>query len=387
MSKVFSRLSFVIALGLSLTAQADEWEFDYRINTQFMIGIYDLEDKSRLNFGNRFDLADNSYEVNFRPDFSLSNDRLFFSIKPRAEFARVKVSLVDGSQKTENEDEYFFQEWLTRAYLTDTMSISYGRENLQWGPALFLSASNPFLEINGRDRPHSEVGGMDYGRFVWVANDAWTASVIVNTDPGVQEFVEETNGYIYAVKLDYTGQERYFSLIPSLRKGKDNEDDFMALGFFGGANFNDALLGYVEGSLAEDGDSNQGLAGLSYTFTDGSNLVLEYYRQEDGCTLEQVHLCLLPTESPRNLERNRLFRRDYLFLQTMKDWDQRRSLLLMQVDHNLNDDSNRFILQFNRACGDNWSGFAVGTVTTGDEHTEFGALVKSAIEVGLELTF
>ena len=98
-----------------------------------MIGIYDLEDKSQLNFGNRFDLADNSYEVNFRPDFRLSNDRLFFSIKPRAEFARVKVSLADGSQETENEDEYFLQEWLTRAYLTDTMSISMEGETCNGG--------------------------------------------------------------------------------------------------------------------------------------------------------------------------------------------------------------------------------------------------------------
>ena len=71
----------------------------------------------------------------------------------------------------------------------------------------------------------------------------------------------------------------------------------------------------------------------------------------------------------------------------MKYWDQRRSILLMQVAHNLNDDSNRFILQFNWAFDDYWSCFVVGTVTTGDEDTEFGALVKSAIEVGLELTF
>jgi len=385
MYKKLMRITLCLALMYSLPTQADEWSFEYRLFTQFLFGIRNLEDDSIINADNLLELPEQNLELDFRPDFSLSNNRFLFSIKPRAELFRTKVELTEDNTETSSDSDFFLQEWLARAQITDNFSVSYGRENLQWGPALLLSSSNPFLEVNGRNSPQSEVGGMDYARLVWVASDAWATSFIVNTDDGRQDFVDHTTSY--AIKLDYTGQEHYFSIIPSLREESDDSDDVVALGFFGGANINNALLAYVEGSLVKDGDSTQGLAGLSYTLNGGSNLILEYYYQQDGCTNDLIHTCLAPGAIPGNLERTRLLRKEYLFLNASKDWDQRRTTLSLRLIHNLNDDSNRLIAHFTRAMGDHWSGFVVGAVTSGDENTEFGSLVKSSLEAGFELTF
>ena len=90
---------------------------------------------------------------------------------------------------------------------------------------------------------------------------------------------------------------------------------------------------------------------------------------------------------PTNLERTGLIRKDYLFLQVAKDWDQRRTNLVARLAHNLSDDSNRLIISINRAIGDYWNTFAVATVTSGDENTEFGGLIESSVVAGVEVTF
>jgi hypothetical protein len=44
--------------------------------------------------------------------------------------------------------------------------LSYGRENLQWGPSYLFSPSNPFFHDNGRSNPKKEIPGMDFARLV-----------------------------------------------------------------------------------------------------------------------------------------------------------------------------------------------------------------------------
>ncbi|NOR20483.1 MAG: hypothetical protein GQ538_10405, partial [Xanthomonadales bacterium] len=181
MHKSLLFLLVAICLATSISTQADDLQFDYRINTQLFISDQDLENKSLINAGNRFEIpGERLYELDFRPDFSLSNDQLLLSIKPRAELTRTKIKKATGKTKTSHDTDTFLQEWLARVKLNDELFASYGRENLQWGPSMFLSASNPFFSVNGRNVPQRQVGGMDYARLVWVANDAWTGSLIVN---------------------------------------------------------------------------------------------------------------------------------------------------------------------------------------------------------------
>ena len=159
-----------------------------------------------LTFGTYQDVADSTQNPNndflkipryiadldLRPDASLSFKRLDLSIKPRMNLQW--KAWEDGTPKGDKdwEDDWFINEWLGRLRITDTLFVSYGRENLQWGPSYLISPSNPFFFDNGRSNPKKEVPGMDFARLVWLPKTEWTISLITNTDEGRQEFQNET---------------------------------------------------------------------------------------------------------------------------------------------------------------------------------------------------
>ena len=86
---------------------------------------------------------------------------------------------------------------------------------------------------------------MDFARLVWLPAMSWTISFISNIDEGRQEFRFFEFDKIYAVKLDYSGQEAYASMILS-----HQESDRNRLGFFGGWTATDALLIYGEWTIS-----------------------------------------------------------------------------------------------------------------------------------------
>jgi hypothetical protein len=122
-------------------------------------------------------------EVDVRPDIRLTLDRLTASIKPRFDVWRQDVEK-DGVKETETESDFYVNEWLIRPAISDTLFISYSRENLQWGPSYMLSPSNPFNSNNGRNNPKQEVPGMDYVTLLWAPTMDWTVSLIANVDNG-----------------------------------------------------------------------------------------------------------------------------------------------------------------------------------------------------------
>lgn len=193
-----------------------------------------------------------NYVGNFevRPDFRFNTKYLDLAFKPRAMFDYRYWK--EGQREGEDDwnDEWYVNEWLVRVKALDRLFLSYGRENLQWGPSFLYSPSNPFFFDNGRSNPYMEVAGMDFARVVIVPHMLWTASFIVNTDEGRNALIstdsfEET----YALKVDFTGNQNYASLILS-RKDDDN-----TLGYFGGWTVSDALLLYSEGSMRQGSDA------------------------------------------------------------------------------------------------------------------------------------
>ena len=121
---------------------------------------------------------------------------------------------------------------------------------MQWGPSFLYSPSNPFFFDNGRSNPYMEVAGMDFARLVVVPHMLWTASFIANTDQGRNTLIS-TDPFkeTYAVKIDYTGNQNYASLIVS------QKDDKNTVGYFGGWTVTDALLLYSEGSMRQGSDA------------------------------------------------------------------------------------------------------------------------------------
>ncbi|MFC1884675.1 hypothetical protein ACFL2O_07885 [Thermodesulfobacteriota bacterium] len=367
-------------------------------------------------------------DLDVRPDAFLHFKRLDLSVKPRM---NLEWSVWrDGSSKGDEdwEDDWYINEWLARMRVTDTLFISYGRENLQWGPSYLFSPSNPFFEDNGRTNPKKEVPGMDFARLVWIPSMTWSVSLIANMGEGCQDFRSRKFHKSYAVKIDYTGNEGYIGLIFSNR-----EKDRYRIGGFGGWTATDAILlytdiGFSQGSAAfypvEDeispfGASMQALdeessdwkgtvlIGGSYTLLSGPTLILEYLYNDAGYTDKQAKIYYQLRQDARNayddksplagLSRMILGRtvdpgmrflgKNYLVFQYRQN-DIRDVLnLSLSFIYNIDDEAGRLISNVEYAIGDHIQIFSIGCLNAGDADTEFRSILDSYFILGLEYTF
>lgn len=203
--------------------------FDYQLRA-LSFGVMQRPADSTQNPSNNFlKIPRYGTELHLRPDASLSFRDLYIGVKPRLELSWQRWEDGESKGETESDDDCYINEWLSRLKITDHLFVSYGRENLQWGPSYLLSLSNPFFRDNGRRKPKLEVPGMDFARLVWLLGAEWTLSFIANMDEGRQEFVYYEFEKTYALKLDYNGQQGYSSLILS-----HQESDRTRLGCFWG---------------------------------------------------------------------------------------------------------------------------------------------------------
>lgn len=389
--------------------------FSSRIDV-LSFGIVQQPEGSPLNSNNRLEIPRYQLELDLRPDLNLNFRRLELSVKPRFELRWQKWE--DGIRQGDSEvdTDVFVNEWLTRYRLTDQLFVSYGRENLQWGPSYLISPSNPFNLNNGQNNPRVEVPGLDYGRIVWIPSFAWTVSLIANIDDGRLEQIRSFHK-TYALKLDYTGEEKYFSLIPSYR-----EDNKIRLGFFGGWTVSEALLLYAEGSIPDAIDKTKVLVGGSYTLELGPTLVAEYYYNGGGCTVASFALCFgsdfvveVPAPDPSVIlspapefgeadPADVLIRKNYLLLQYLHTRIRNTTLnLTLRWIRNFDDQSNRMISILEYGLGDHTQLFAIGNVDIGSkasiktqgkrlqltvsEDNEFGSLVDYSVFAGVRYTF
>jgi hypothetical protein len=338
---------------------------------------------SGLNPNNILQIPRYQLELDLRPDLSLNFRQLELSVKPRVELRWRKWE--DGVRQGDSTTDVpvFVQEWLARYRLIDQLFVSYGRENLQWGPSYLLSPSNPFNRDNGQNNPRREVSGLDYGRVVWVPSSHWTVSFIANTDRGRQDLIQDFNK-TYAIKLDYTAEKKYFSLIPS-----SQEDGKSRVGFFGGWTVSDALLLHIEGSvlLNEIGDTAI-LVGGAYTLELGPTIAVEFYHDGEGCRQDDIALCfrlgLVNTQPPADT----LIRQNYLLVQYAHSrvWDTTFNLTLRWI-RDLDDSSDRIIGILEYDLSDHIQLFVIGNYDTGAKNTEFGSLLRYSVQAGVRYTF
>jgi len=411
-----ARLSKTLAEGL-----------DYSIRLQTTATTQAPADSSQ-NPGNAFlNLARYQLAIELRPDFFLTAGRLTLSVKPRANI--VWQTWEEGPLRGTNDttDGYFVNEWLIRLSLAENLFVSYGRENLQWGPSYLLSPSNPFFSDNGRGNPKSEVAGMDFLRLVWLPLDSWTVSVISSLNRGRQENIFGDLDKIHALKLDYDGMSGYGSLILS-----HTESDRTRLGAYGGWTLTDALLLYAEGGVSQgtpalyaqknasplggsmtsiktDSSKLEGtiLAGGSYTMACGPTLTIEYvhntlgYNDSEASAYQDLRQNgaaalglpgLTGSLAPFTLSRTwanglRLSRQNYVMLQYRQTdiWD------LLDVTgrytHNIDDGSGQVILMVDYYWGDHIQFFSIATFTSGGRDTEFKSLLDYQWLVGMTHTF
>ena len=366
-------------------------------------------------------------ELELRPDARLNFRRLELSVKPRMNLEW--KAWEDGSRNGDDEfdDDLFINEWLARMRVAEGLFVSYGRENLQWGPSYLFSPSNPFFRDNGRSNPKREVAGMDFARLIWLPGMSWTVSFIANPDEGRQEYRYYEFAKVYALKLDYAGQEEYFGLILS-----HQESDRTGMGAFGGWTATDALLLYGEGVVSrgsnalypkdannpfgasmeavdDDESSLKGivLVGGSYTLEIGPTLTVEYVyngpgysdtqadsyyrlRQEaadayalTGSIHDLSRLTLSRTADPKL----RFLRRNYVMFQYNHNDIMDILNLTFRWTQNMDDGSGQFISIVEYFVWDHAQLFLVGSVNSGGGDTEFGTPLDCQCMVGLEYTF
>lgn len=350
--------------------------FSYRFYTQ-VFGVAQQPADSSLNANNRFKIPRYTLGTDIRPDLFFESEYIDASLKPRMELraSMWEDGFVEGESQTDV--EFFIYEGAVTLKFNNEVFVSYGRENLQWGPSSLLSPSNPFNPNNNQNTPATEMQGMDYAKLSWVPTFNFSASFLANTGAGRLNQLGKEFHNTYALKLDYTGDNFYLSLIPSYQ---EHGEEFR-LGYIGQWNITDALLVYSEGSVFEQRDDFSLLFGGAYTFEFGGTLALEYFHHDKGCTLEPVSLCLTPAyeDSPVGT----YLRKDYL---QFKYYDVElfdNINLMLRWTYGVNDHSNFAVGYVQYGLGDNFQLFGIVTGGIGGYNGELSGYVDYSVTLGV----
>ncbi|MCX5848876.1 MAG: hypothetical protein NTW65_05460, partial [Deltaproteobacteria bacterium] len=397
---------------------------DLRILTY---GVIQEPSKSSQNPNNDFiQIPQYTANAEIRPDFRFDSKFLELAFKPRAKFDFKAWQEGVREDETEWKDDWYINEWLVRLKILDRIFVSYGRENLQWGPSFLFSPSNPFFSDNGRSNPYMEVPGMDFARLVLIPHSLWTMSVIVNTNEGRNPLLGlDPFEITAAAKIDFTGRKYYASLIFSER------DSDVTVGFFGGWTVSDAVLLYGEGSLAKGsralypqkdaspfGASMQKiheddsdikpviLAGASYTFANSGTFSLEYLYNAPGYSNEEADLYYILRQNAADafeaggimgllgqgvLSQTanpglRFLRKNYVLLQYYQGNILSKLDLTFRWTQNLDDVSGQFLGLLSYSLGNHWELFSSGVINAGPRDTEFGSILNYQVMFGLKFT-
>jgi hypothetical protein len=346
--------------------------------------LRDPVDDSVLNAGNRLGISTREAVLSVRPDISLDLDRWHLSVKPRWSLAHQKWTRGFQDGRSDTSEKAHVNEWQARVMVTQALFISYGRENLQWGPSYLISPSNPFIRDNGRDNPKTEVGGLEYARVLWIPHADWSVSFISNLDDGAYAFFSPFNRK-HAVKIDYTGFEKYGSVIFS---HEESGPDF--LGLFAGWSYSDAVLLYGETGVNTNRPGPSGgtdldlLLGVSYTFKAGPTLACEYFYNENGKT-SPIHLAFLPP-APADPD-DVLIRKNYGMLQLSEFKIKDRFNYVLRWILNLDDHSNRLIGILEYELTDRWKVFGIGDLFNGGRDDEFGFRNNYSVYAGVQWSY
>jgi hypothetical protein len=421
--------SFDFDVDFSKFPSEIEEGFSYLLRGLFF-GRYQKPSNSPVNPNNYpFEIPTYGLTLGLRPDFSLNFRSLYLALKPRLYLNWQRWEEGTSKGKSETDLDVFVNEWIARLRIREGLLASYGRENLQWGPAFLISPSNPFFANNGQANPKQEIPGMDFARVLWIPSSSWTASLIANTGRGQQEFIGDFKP-VYAFKADYTSFKKYASLIVSRREGES-----LRVGAFAGGTISDAILLYGEAALFKGNelyylkkdfenkipelsmlpDPEKSLETLllfggSYTFEAGPALTLEYVYNSAGFSDNDVDLFyralkLLsgsssyqhtftnltnPSDfiSGKSLGPNfKLFQKNYLMLQYSHTQIKNLVDFVLRYTYCLDSDSSQLIAMSNYSLGDHAQLFFIGNQNFGPKEGEFKALFDRSVMLGIEYTF
>lgn len=411
-------LIFAAALAAALPALAEEGPtFDASLKILGSMGWQ----KPTISEGNPdnylLNLPARTAMTQGRLDLALRAETVNAYAKPRLEWRRDWWTQGEDKGETDSGFDTFLTEGGVTLAALDSLHLSLGRENLQWGPGQFVSPSNPFFYQNGRGNPMKELRGGDFFRAVWMPAKAWSLSYIANVSRGEQEMGVIEWRPSHALKIDWTGEEASAAAI-----FHGGEEVPASLRGYAQWTASDALLLYGEGSVAEgnrlpypvadigpvrghieykyDEGGNRlyaALAGAAYTFEAGPTLSLEYYHNGEGYTdedadtfatmMERYSLYIIQGYIGRSESLSfgdMPLRRNYLFLQFLQSEIFSKATLLMRLTTSLDDRSSVFNAYADYAASDHFTLFMYGGVWMGGSGEEYGMGVRRMGTVGVE---
>ncbi|MEW6489268.1 MAG: hypothetical protein AB1578_15295 [Thermodesulfobacteriota bacterium] len=368
-----------------------------------------------LNPENRvLDLPRQVSEGEARLDLSLDLGPLYLTAKPRARLTREHRQDGPRAGDSDTDAEVLLLEGRAQARIWERGFVSFGRENLQWGPAQFVNPSNPFFADNGRDNPVREVPGMDFLRVLWLPTPSLTLSWIANTGRGEGELGGRSWHPSHALKLDYLGYEVSGGVLAHGGGGADG-----SLRGYGQWTASDAMLLYGEASVSRrdrddvsqegtdpidrqvDGDfALYSVLGAGYTLELGPTVSLEYAYNESGYDNAEAERFFDRAHAAAALVRagllelgpgdvavpQQLLRRHYLFAQYLHTEIAGRLTVILRWAQNLEDRSGLGSTYLEWSLADRWRLFGFGAYGSGGNRDEFGSALRYLGSVGAEFT-
>ncbi len=258
-----------------------------------------------------------------------AGSRLQIVVRPRVR-GSVETTRADAAPAERRGDATFE---MTEAYLNwrpdDVISIAYGLQNFQWGPAEMMGPSNRLFHEVGvfRDALYS-VRGKHLVRVNLSAGRQWSFVALAELGPTDEASFRAGAPFRRAgqAKLEYTTQSggTYVGLTGGARGGEPPWT-----GGYAAVTMTDRLSAYVDasvqrgsqawypvstgdGALTLAAEARSGgarvlaLAGLRYTFSAAFDARIEYLRQDAGYTRAQVadaSLAVAQRRSPAIVER------------------------------------------------------------------------------------
>ena len=311
------------AAGQETPPAADPPRLSFRTDAQWIgAAVLVSPADTGMNPGNQvFGVPQASWLAELRVNTRIeAGSRVQVVVRPRMR-GSVATTRAD-SRPTEQRRDVTFE--LTEAYVNwrpaDAISVTYGLQNFQWGPAEMMGPSNRLFHEVGvfRDALYS-VRGKHMARVNVSAGRQW--SLVALADLGATDEAPFRTGAAFRragqAKLEYT-TESGGSYVGVTAGGRGGEPPWA--GGYAAVTLTDSLSAYVDASVQRgsqawypaairDGlagfatDARSGgrralaLAGVRYTFPAVLDARIEYLRQDAGYTRAQV-----TTGAPRAVE-------------------------------------------------------------------------------------
>jgi hypothetical protein len=361
-----------------------------------------LQADSVLNPANRYTrLAEQAYGGEARLNFKLESQALRLTLRPILHYQWQD----DGTASGESQRGYLSQ-WQLRAPLTDTVSLSLGREVMNWGPAQFRSPSSPFYFDNGRANPARELSGVDAAKLAWTPDANRAVSLAYIQDSGDQAKTTDPWRNTWLLKGELRGDDWTAGM--ALAKASGNSP---FLGAYAQWTLDEAWLLYGEASSltsanalvspanlalpfslqTESARHGIALLGATRTFENGHGLSLEYlhnghgYRRAEADAYFARAASSLPAAAQALVDAPPLLGRNYLNLVWQNNLLDNGDYWRLMWSRNLDDASNEWGAYFDHPINRHLNFYALGVINSGGAQREFAALIERSLTIGLRL--